>query len=190
MSHTNNSRGVLVGLGVVAGAFAVAAALSGVAAPAARADDFTTLLGDVADEYSGGQLAFEAAASDFAGGTATDEANGFMQLIDGVDDDSVLPTFQILVGGAQLLQGDSLTFFSPFVAGAPIPDLTTGLTDASDAFQQGLGAFADIATALGSANYIDALEFAIDGSYLTTVAAPEEILEGAFDQAVGFTPVI
>jgi hypothetical protein len=190
MSHTNNQRGVLVGLGVVAGAFAVAAALSGVAAPAARADDFTTLLGDVADEYSGGQLAFDTAATDFAGGTATDEANGFVNLLDGVDDDSVLPTFQILVGGAQLLNGDSLTFFSPFAASAPIPDLATGLTDASDAFQQGLGAFEDSASDLASANYIDALQFAIDGSYLTTIAAPEEILEGAFDQAIGFTPEI
>jgi hypothetical protein len=185
MSQMKTQRGVLVGLGAVVGAFAVAALTSGVAAPAAHADDFSDLLTDVEALYAAGTTAFGDAASDFAGGTATDSAYGFEEIIDGVDDDSVLAPFQFIVGGAQLLDGDSISVDTPFGLSAPIPDLATGLTDASDAFQQGLGAFAVSSQDLASSDWIDALQYALDGSYLTTIAAPEEVLEGAFDQALG-----
>jgi hypothetical protein len=78
MQHDTTSRvRILVGLGAAAGAFGVAVMMSAVAAPTARADDFSDVVTNVDADYTDGASMLTAADTDFA---SNDFADGLASL--------------------------------------------------------------------------------------------------------------
>jgi hypothetical protein len=82
MDSDRSRFGILIGLGAAVGAFGVAAMMSAVTAPTARADIYTDTIAAIGQDYSDGQYAFDLASTDF---TSSDLTSRLTVFFDGVN---------------------------------------------------------------------------------------------------------
>ena len=106
MSDTRSRSGILIGVAAAAGAFGAAAMMSAATAPTARADDTTLIIDAINGDYAVGQADFTSAFTDFGSG---DFVGGLAYTFDGIDQDSVAATDNLLLGGVEALEGDPIT---------------------------------------------------------------------------------
>jgi hypothetical protein len=166
---------ILVGLTATAGALGAASLISAAAAPTARADSFSDIISVIDGDYTQGSDAFSSALSDFG---SSDFTQGFAQLVDGFDDYSLSPVYNLTVGTAEALEGDSIG--GSLAWGLFVPtDYAHGLTFAQSLFDQGQSYLSDAASALASADYVSATSDEVLGADYLSILPLEEIFLGA-----------
>jgi hypothetical protein len=180
---SNRSRsGMLVGLAAAAGAFGVAAMMSAVTAPTARADDFTEILNDVEGVVGYGQASFGDASTDFGSGDVPD---GLAALINGVNDDLVGAPDDLYVGTVDALTNEPVSVPVSFFATSPEADFSDGVSDAQFFFGVGETDLTEAASALSSGDYADAAFLGANGSLYVFDVPADYLLLGAA-AALGF----
>jgi hypothetical protein len=128
MDKTRSRVGALVGLAATVGAFGAAVMVSGATAPTARADDFTDIINAVEGDFTAGQNAFTDAAGFFA---SSDLTSGLAYFFDGVNDDLLSPTDNLLVGTVEALTNEAITPSSPWTFSVPAT-FADGVSDAQE----------------------------------------------------------
>jgi hypothetical protein len=175
MSDTRSRSGILVGLAAAVGAFGAAAMMSAAAAPTARADDTTLIIDAIDGDYAGGQADFTAAFTDFGSG---DFLSGLALSFDGVDQDSLAATENLLLGTVEAAQGDPITS-SLFVGELSAPDsFADASADAQIFFNEAPGLLSNAAIAFSAGDFSAATDLAFGGSD-DYVLALQELLLGA-----------
>jgi hypothetical protein len=176
MSDTRSRSGILVGLAAAAGAFGAAAMMSAAAAPTARADDTTLIIDAIEGDYAAGQADFTTAFTDFGSG---DFVSGLANTFDGMDQDSVAATDNLLLGTVEALQGDPITS-SLFIGELSAPD---SFADASEEaqilFNEGQGLLSNAAIAFSAGDYSAATDLELAGSADAYLLSVQELLLGA-----------
>jgi hypothetical protein len=174
---SNRSRfGILVGLAAAAGAFGVAAMMSVATAPTARADDFTDVINAVEGDYAVGQADFSTAFMDLSSNELT---AGVASLFAGIDTDTLSPPDTLLAVTVEALTNEGVN--PPDIAWGFFPpsSFTQGLDFAEADFPIAQGDFSDVATALSSGDYGDAVLSDLLGSDFSTLIPIQELLLGA-----------
>jgi hypothetical protein len=176
VSDTRSRSGILVGLTAAAGAFGAAAMMSAAAAPTARADDTTLIIDAIEGDYAAGQADFTTAFTDFGSG---DFVSGLANTFDGMDQDSVAATDNLLLGTVEALQGDPITS-SLFIGELSAPD---SFADASEEaqilFNEGQGLLSNAAIAFSAGDYSAATDLELAGSADAYLLSVQELLLGA-----------
>ena len=181
MSDTRSR--ILFGLAAAAGAFGVAAMISAAAAPTARADDTTLIIEAINGDFAAGQVDFTRAFTDFGSG---DFVSGLANTFDGVDQDSVAATDNLLLGTVEALEGDPITS-SLFLGELSAPDsFADALEEAQILFNEGQGLLSNAAIALSAGDYGAGTYEELIGSFDTYVLSVQELLLGA---AVAIDPI-
>jgi hypothetical protein len=166
---------ILVGLAATAGAFGAAAMMSAAAAPSAHADDFSDIISAVNGDFTEGNDAFASALSDFG---SNDINQGLGQIVDGFDDYSLSPMYNLELGTVEALVGDTISGPAPWGLAVPT-DFADGLSVAQSFFTAGESFFADAASSLASADYLNATSEEISGLEFVSIIPLEEVLLGA-----------
>jgi hypothetical protein len=174
MSHTSRTA-VLVGMAMAAGVFGGAAMAS---APTARADDFTDILNGVEADFTDGQLAFAAVATDLSSNNAP---GALAEFFTGVDEDSVLASDSLYLGTVQALTGEPISNAISLGIG-PVSDLANGLAAAQGDFGEGETLFTAAATALSGGDYSTAALDQALGSLFSFTLPVEDVFMGAAGQ--------
>jgi hypothetical protein len=173
MSDMRSRAGILVGLAAAA-AFA-AATMSAATAPTARADDLTELINDLNIDYSGGQTAFATAYTDFS---SDQLVPGLAQFLSGIDDDTLSPANTLLVGTAEVLQGDPINsttdwgFFIPASYADAVSVAQTDFTTAGADLSIAANDFSTGDYVFGTVNELFGLEY-------SSIVPLEELILGA-----------
>jgi hypothetical protein len=153
---------VAFGLGAAVAAVGAAAMLSSATAPAAHADDYSTILADVTATEAAATTAFTTASTDFAGG---DTAGGLTQLFIGLDDDLLGVPNELQVGAVDALQGVPVAPLGDFEFSFGTPtSFATSVTEANTFYNEGV-AYATTILGLPTTDYADT---ALD-NFLSTV---------------------
>jgi len=181
MSDTRSRSGILIA--VAAGAFGAAAMMSAAAAPTARADDTTQIIEAIDGDYAAGQTDFTAAFTDFGSGAFV---SGLAESFDGMDQDSLAATDNLLLGTVEAPQGDPITT-SLFLGELSAPD---SFADASEEaqilFNEGQGLLSNAAIAFSAGDYSAATDLELAGSADAYVLPVQELLLGV---AAAFDPI-
>ena len=181
MSDTRSR--ILVSLVATAGAFGVAAMMSVAAAPTARADDTALIVDAIDGDYAAGQADFTAAFTDFGSG---DFVSGLANTFDGVDQDSVAATDNLLLGAVQALEGDPITS-TLFLGELSAPDsFADALEEAQILFNEGQGLLSNAAIDFSASDYGAGTYSELIGGFDAYVLPVQELLLGA---AVAIDPV-
>jgi hypothetical protein len=176
MSDTRSRSGILVGLAAAAGALGAAAMMSAAAAPTARADDTTLIIDAIEGDYAAGQADFTSAFEDFGGGSFVD---GLAASFDGVDQDSVAATDNLLLGTVQALEGDPITS-SLYVGELSAPDsFADALAEAQILFNEGQGFLSNAAIEFSAGDYGAGTYSELVGSADAYLLPVQELLLGA-----------
>jgi hypothetical protein len=165
---------ILVGLTATASAFGVAAMMSAAAAPSAHADDFSDIINAVEGDFTQGNDAFSSALSDFG---SNDINQGLAQILDGFDDYSLSPVYNVELGTVEALVGDTISGPASWTLAVPT-DFADGLSVAHSFFTEGEVLLADAASSLGSADYLNAASEEISGVEFVSIIPLEEVLLG------------
>jgi hypothetical protein len=174
MRSTQARSRVLVGLAATAGAFGAAAMMSAATAPSAHADDFSDIISAVNGDFTEGNDAFASALSDFG---SNDINQGLLQIVNGFDDYSLSPVYNLEVGTVEALIGDTIN--GPASWGLVLPtDFADGLSVAQSFFNLGETFFTDAASSLASADYLNATSEEISGVEFVSIIPLEELLLG------------
>lgn len=172
MSDVRSRAVILVG---VAAAALTAAMMSTATAPTARADDFAELINDLNIDFSAGQTALATAYTDFG---SDQLVPGLAQLLGAVDDYTLSPGNTLLIGTAEVLQGDPINSTADW--GFLIPpsyadavsvaqtDLATGGTDLSLAVND-----------FSTGDYVFATVNELFGLEYSSIVPLEELILGA-----------
>jgi hypothetical protein len=183
VSNTRSRSGILIAVAAAAGAFGAAAMMSAAAAPTARADDTTLIIDAIQGDYAAGQADFSSAFTDFGGGSFVD---GLAASFDGVDQDSVAATDNLLLGTVEALEGDPITS-SLFLGELSAPD---SFADASEEaqilFNDGQDLLSNAAIALSAGDYGAGTYEELVGSFDAYVLSVQELVLGA---AVAIDPI-
>jgi hypothetical protein len=172
----NGSRAAtLIGVAAAAGAFGVAAMMSAASAPTARADDFTDLINDINLDYSYGQTAFTTAFTDFS---SDQFVPGLERLIAGVDDYTLSTENTLLIGTAEVLQGDPINSTESFGFIVP-PSYGDAVTTAQSFFTGAETDLGLVANDFASGDYVTGTEEEILGLDYSSILPLEELLLGA-----------
>lgn len=183
VSDTRSRSGILVGLAAAAGAFGAAAMMSAAAAPTARADDTTSIIDAIEGDYAAGQADFTAAFTAFGSG---DFVGGLADTFDGVDQDSVAATDNLLLGGVEALEGDPITS-SLFIGELSAPDsFADASAEAQIFFNEGQGFLSNAAIDFSAGDYGAGTYSELAGSADAYLLSVQELLLGV---AAAFDPV-
>jgi hypothetical protein len=181
MSDTRST--ILVGLAAAVGALGGAAMMSAAAAPTARADDATLIIDAIDGDYAAGQADFARAFTDFGSGYFVP---GLANTFDGVDQDSVAATDNLLLGTVQALEGDPITS-TLFLGELSAPD---SFADASEEaqilFNEGQGLLSNAAIALSAGDFGAGTYEELIGSFDAYGLSVQELLLGV---AVAIDPI-
>ena len=175
MSDIRSRSGILIAVAAAAGAFGAAAMMSAVAAPTARADDTTQIIDAIEGDYAAGQTDFTDAFNDFAHG---DFVPGLADSFNGMDQDSLAPTDNLLLGTVEALQGDPITtslFFDDLSAPDNFADASA---QAQIYFNEGQGLLSNAAIAFSAGDYSAATDLELAGSADAYVLPLQELLLG------------
>jgi hypothetical protein len=175
MSKMHSQTGILVGFTAAACAFGAAALMSAATASTARADAYTDIINAVDGDYAAGQADFTAANADFA---SNDVSGGLVSFVEGVDDDSLSPSFNVLFGTVEALTNEP-QYGSYLFSLLPVTDFSDGLSLAKEDFASGEGAFSTAAADLAAGDYGQAVSYELVGSYFTSIIPLEDVLLGA-----------
>jgi hypothetical protein len=181
MGH-KTSRKLLVGLSAAAAALGASAIMSSTTAPAARADDYSTIVADVQAEEALALTAFTAAGTDFASGDFND---GLTQLYIGLDDDLVGVPDELQVGTIDALTNSTLFPANDFAFSFATPaNFAAGVAEAQSFYTAG-NALATTIVGLPANDYADtALDNAL--STFDQWIVPDQIMAIAnFEALVG-----
>lgn len=181
MSDTRSR--ILVGLAAAVGAFGAAAMMSAAAAPTARADDTALIIDAIDGDYAAGQADFTRAFTDFGSGYFVP---GLANTFDGVDQDSVAATDNLLLGTVQALEGDPITS-SLFLGELSAPDsFADALEEAQILFNEGQGLLSNAAIDFSASDYGAGTYSELIGGFDAYVLPVQELLLGA---AVAIDPI-
>ena len=174
---------ILVALPAAVGAFGAAAMMSAAAAPTARADDTALIIDAIDGDFAAGQADFAKAFTDFGSGYFV---AGLANTFDGVDQDSVAATNNLLLGTVQALEGDPITS-SLFLGELSAPDsFADALEEAQILFNEGQGLLSNAAIDFSASDYGAGTYSELIGSFDAYVLPVQELLLGA---AVAIDPV-
>jgi hypothetical protein len=165
--------GLLISLGAAAGAFGVAATMSAVSAPTARADDFSDIITQVEDDFGFGQTAFNSAESTFA----TDPSAGLTDLVDGINDDFLSAPQDFLAGTSEAADNETLGFVGSWDLATP-SSFSEGLAAAEDDLEDALTLDSAGIQELARGDYGYAAYYDLLGSDYSSILPLEEILLG------------
>ena len=183
MSDTRSRSGILVGVAAVAGAFGAAAMMSAATAPAARADDTTLIIDAINGDYAVGQADFTSAFTDFGSG---DFVGGLAYTFDGIDQDSVAATDNLLLGGVEALEGDPITS-TLYLGELSAPDsFADAVEEAQILFNEGQGLLSNAAIDFAAGDYGAGTYSELVGSADSYILSVQELLLGA---AVAIDPI-
>jgi hypothetical protein len=183
MTDTRSRSGILIAVAAAAGAFGAAAMMSAAAAPTARADDTTLIIDAIDGDYAAGQADFTAAFTDFGSG---DFVGGLADTFDGVDQDSVAATDNLILGTVEALEGDPITS-SLFLGELSAPDsFADASAEAQIFFNEGQGLLSNAAIALSAGDYGAGTYEELVGSADAYLLSVQELLLGA---AVAIDPI-
>jgi hypothetical protein len=176
VSDTRSRSGILVAVAAAAGAFGAAAMMAAATPPTARADDTTLIIDAIEGDYASGQADFTAAFNDFGSGAFLP---GLAESFDGVDQDSLAATDNLLLGTVEALEGDPITS-SLFLGELSAPDsFADASAEAQIFFNEGEGLLSNAAIALSAGDYGAAADLGLAGSADVSVLPLEELLLGA-----------
>jgi hypothetical protein len=176
MSDTRSRSGILVGLAAAAGAFGAAAMMSAAAAPTARADDTSLIIAAIDGDYAAGQADFTTALTDLGSG---DFVSGLAESLGGLNEDTLAPTDNLLLGTVEALEGDPITsslFFDDLSAPGTFAD---ALQEAQIFFNEGQGFLSNAAIDFSAGDYGAGTYSELAGSADAYVLPVEELLLGA-----------
>jgi hypothetical protein len=176
MSDTRTRSAILIAVAAAAGAFGAAAMMSAVAAPTARADDTTLIIDAIQGDYADGQADFTTALTDFEGGSFV---GGVAASFDGVDQDSVAATDNLLLGTVEALEGDPITS-SLLVGELSVPgSFADAVEQAQIFFNEGQDFLSNAAIDFSSGDYGAGTYAELTGSADAYVLPVQELLLGA-----------
>jgi hypothetical protein len=164
--------GVLIGL--AAGAVGVAAMISTVGAPAARADDFSDIISSVELDFANGLADVDVAYGDFAG---ADPSDGLAMLVNGVDDALVSPGENLFIGSLDALTNQPIQTSLVFQEGS-VADLTAASADVQSLISLAESEFSVVIPDLASGDIAGATADSIGATDLLVVLSPEVVFEG------------
>lgn len=177
MGCKRSRAGVLVGLAAAAGAFGAAAMMSAASAPTARADAYSDIIASIDGDYALGQTDFTTAAT-FLGSNLP---VGLALVLDGVNEDSLAASDNLLVGIAEALTNEPIATELSF--SLPVPtDFADGVTEAQTIISSGEGLLSDVAPFLSAGEYGSAVYYDLLGSEELSVFPLQELLLGAVAQ--------
>jgi hypothetical protein len=172
MGGTRSRSGILIGLAAAVGAFGAVAMMSAATAPTARADDFTDIVNAVDGDFADGQVSFDTAVTEFG---SNEEFLGLASLFDAVNDDSLSPPDNLLIGTVEALTNVPVTGDIGWAISQPT-DFTEALADAEGYITGSQLDFSEAATDLASGEYGGAAYNDLIGADLLTVVPLEELL--------------
>jgi hypothetical protein len=152
MDNARSRIGTLISLGAAAGAFGVAAMMSAVSAPIARADDFTEIVSAVDADFAAGQADFTTALTDFG---SSDFNGGLAALFNGVDTELVSAPDNLYLGTVDALTNTPFLAFPEF-GQAPVANFADGVSDAQTLTTTADSLLSTVATELGAGDFADA----------------------------------
>ena len=174
MSYNRSRAATLVG-SAAAGAVGVAAMMSAVSAPSARADAYSDIINAVDADFAFGQTAFTTAATDFG---SNGVALGLTSFFDGVNDDALSVPNVLLAGPIEALTNEAISPTAPWDLG-----VVTSPSDLSSALATDMSAaesyFAIASTFFDHAEYGDAAFFDLFGADYASVIPLEDLILGA-----------
>ena len=175
MDSKRSRTGMLIGLGIAAGAFGVAATMSAATAASARADDFTDIVTYVDSDLGVGQADVTTAFSDFSSG---DFVPGLTSLFQGVDDDVLAAPDNLLIGTVEALTGEGIGGPLLYDLGAPA-NFAEQLTYAEQTFSGAVASLEDVPAELAAGDYGAATYDVLTGADFATIAPLEDLILGA-----------
>jgi hypothetical protein len=176
MSDTRSRSGILIAVAAAAGAFGAAAMMSAATAPTARADDTTSIIDAIDGDYAAGQADFTTALTDFGSG---DFVSGLAESLGGLNEDTLAPTDNLLLGTVEALEGGPITsslFFDDLSAPGTFAD---ALQEAQIFFNEGQGFLSNAAIDFSAGDYGAGTYSELAGSADAYVLSVEELLLGA-----------
>jgi hypothetical protein len=179
MGDTRSRSAILIGLAAAAGAVGIAAMMSAVAAPTARADGFTDIINSVDGALAAGQGAFTAATADFAAG---EQLPGLAALFDGIDDYILgAPESLAVQTVASLTNEGYFGYIYADLEGQSFPgfDFSDALTDAQSDFTGAETLWGLSGEALANGVYGSVVYDDLAGADLAFVYPLQELLLGA-----------
>jgi hypothetical protein len=183
MSDPRSRSAILIAIAAAAGAFGAVAMVSAAAAPAARADDTTQIIDAIQGDYAVGQADFTSAFTDFGSG---DFVGGLAYTFDGIDQDSVAATDNLLLGGVEALEGDPITS-TLYLGELSAPDsFADASAEAQILLNDGEGLLSNAAIALAAGDYGAGTYEELIGTDYAFVLSLQELLLGA---AVAIDPI-
>jgi len=183
MSDPRSRSAILIAIAAAAGAFGAVAMVSAAAAPAARADDTTQIIDAIQGDYAQGQIDFTAALTDFGHGSSVP---GMAELLNSVNDYSLSPTDNLVLGTVEALEGDPITS-SLFLGELSAPDsFADASAEAQIFFNEGQGLLSNAAIALSAGDYGAGTYEELVGSADAYLLSVQELLLGA---AVAIDPI-
>jgi hypothetical protein len=156
-------------------ALGVAAIISAVATPTARADDFSDIVSAVEGDLTSGQDAFTLAGTEFAGNQLT---AGLTSLFDGIDDDGLSAPYNGVVGTLEALTDQPIQGSSSWALTTPA-DFADAWSVAQADVSGGESYLSQVAMLIADGNYGGALQLDLIGSDFVSVIPLEELLLGA-----------
>jgi hypothetical protein len=183
MSDPRSRSAILIAVAAGAGAFGAAAMMSAATAPTARADDTTLIIDAIDGDYATGQADFTAAFTDFGSGAFLP---GLAELYNGMNDDSLAPLDNLLLGTVEAAEGDPITsslIFDDLSAPASFADASA---EAQIFFNEGQGLLSNAAIALSAGDYGAGTYEELVGSADAYLLSVQELLLGA---AVAIDPI-
>jgi hypothetical protein len=173
--------GTATGLAAAAGALLAVAVGQLAIAPVARADDFSDIVEEVQIVIHTGQTELANAAGDYSN---FDLADGLSESTAGWDNLLLAPQEDVSVGTIDALLGHAPAIFGFDTIPAGL-DLATAITDAQGMAAEGQSIFADAVTHFGNADFIAALELAVNAYNDIFVTAPDFLSIGLTDALLG-----
>jgi hypothetical protein len=174
MGHKPQTR-LLIGLGAAAAAFGVAAMMSAVSAPTARADDYSDIIAQVESDFSDGSTAFTAAEASFASNPET----GLEYLFAGINDDFLSAPQDFLVGSSEAANNLTLAFPGGEWGFDPVASITAGFNDAAGDLSSASSFATQVGEELAAGDYGYAAYEGVLAADYSTIVPLEEILLGA-----------
>jgi hypothetical protein len=176
MGETRLRSPILIAAAAAAGAFGAAAMMSAATAPSARADDTTLIIDAIQGDYAAGQADFTASFADFGSGAFVP---GVAEFFDGMDQDSVAATDNLLLGTVEALEGDPITS-TLFLGELSAPDsFADALEEAQILFNEGQGLVSNAAIDFSAGDYGAGTYAELVGSADAYVLPVQELLLGA-----------
>jgi hypothetical protein len=176
MSDPRSRSAILIAIAAAAGAFGAVAMVSAAAAPAARADDTTQIIDAIQGDYAQGQIDFTAALTDFGHGSSVP---GMAELLNSVNDYSLSPTDNLVLGTVEALEGGPITSSLYFDDLNDPGSFANAVEQAQIFFNEGQGFLSNAAIDFSSGDYGAGTYAELTGSADAYVLPVEELLLGA-----------